>query len=168
MIKIEDYILLTKSERQSHLKLNEFCVERGCNSEQCRGLLAHILNTTVPKGHRIQACHACHNEKCNNPFHLYWGTPSENRQDAIACGAVTKNLWQATVEKHGLEKARQLHGRLGEQNPNFGKRWIYNVSEKKTMLVRLTELNSFYELGWKRGNKISLTRGGSVGHTVGS
>ena len=106
---IEEYILLPKGERQRHLKLDEACVERGAGSYYFKGLLAHLLDTTVPTGHRVHLCHACHNAKCGNPNHLYWGTAQENRQDQVENGG--KTIWERTVEKHGLEKARALQVR---------------------------------------------------------
>ena len=106
MILIETYINETQSQRQSHLKLNEPCVERGGNSENYRGLLAHLLDTSIPTGQKIHLCHACHNSKCGNPYHLYWGTSKENTADRMANGG--KTAWQNTVEKYGEEKARQM------------------------------------------------------------
>lgn len=97
-----------QEERQCHLKLNTDCVVIGTTSTQCRGLLAHYLGTTVPKGHQIQLCHACHNPACSNPEHLYWGTVSENVQDSISNGTF-KNPWDRLVEKHGIVKARKIH-----------------------------------------------------------
>ena len=108
MINIEEYILLSKGIRQSHLKLNESCLERGGLkngglSTQCKALLAHILNTTIPSGCKIHACHACNNSKCSNPYHLYWGTAKENHKDRID----QKTIWEYKVKKYGLEDARR-------------------------------------------------------------
>lgn len=94
MIKIEIYIKKTKAERQQHLKLDEACVDRqqkntNNTSTQCKGLLAYVLNTTIPNGTAIKLCHACNNARCSNPNHLYWGTNSENMQDMIAAGYVS-------------------------------------------------------------------------------
>jgi len=112
MIKIEEYILLPQQIRQAHLRLHEPCIERGggtYTSAYSRGLLAHILDTTVPHGMKIHVCHACNNGECSNPYHLYWGTPRENRLDAIACGRNDgKTVYQRTIEKYGEEKAKEL------------------------------------------------------------
>lgn len=45
---VEDYILLSRETRRSHLRLEDPCIIRGGDSFQMRGLLAHILNTTIP------------------------------------------------------------------------------------------------------------------------
>lgn len=76
---IYNYIQRPLSERQSHLNLNEQCVELGGRSTEFRALLAYELKTTIPKGmSTAYLCHACNNGKCCNPKHLYWGTPREN------------------------------------------------------------------------------------------
>ncbi len=103
MILIEEYITQPKEIRQSHIKLDEPCLERGGNSENFRGLLAHVLDTNIPKGQKIHLCHACHNAACSNVNHLYWGTSKENTQDRMANGG--KNAWENLVGKHGYAGA---------------------------------------------------------------
>jgi len=117
MEQIETYILRTKEERQKHLKLDEACIERGGNSSYCRGLLAHIHDTSIPSGKKIHVCHACHNAKCSNPWHLYWGTSSENRRDFTATGQ-DKSIWERSVEKHGLQKAKEINSQNAIGNKN--------------------------------------------------
>ena len=116
---IEEYITLPKEVRQQHLKLDESCIERGAGSYYFKGLLAHQLDTTVPTGHKIHLCHACHNAQCGNPKHLYWGTAQENRQDQVENGG--KTIWERTVEKHGLEKAKAMNSRKGNANGSGNK-----------------------------------------------
>lgn len=96
---ITEYMKLPKSLRQEHLRLDQDCIEIGGNSHQFRALMAHELKTTIPKGMRVYLCHACHNAKCSNPRHLYWGSASENLQDAYDCG----------------NRERKFYGRLSEQ-----------------------------------------------------
>ena len=114
MILIETYIIQEKSVRQAHLRLDEPCIERGGNSENYRGLLAHLLDTSIPKGQRIHLCHACHNSRCGNPHHLYWGTSKENTADRMANGG--KTVWQNTVDKYGLELATNMLKHNGKVN----------------------------------------------------
>jgi hypothetical protein len=83
MLDINEYILLSKDKRREHLKLGEPCIERGGQSMYLKGLLAHLHDTTIPAGKKIHVCHACHNGKCSNPNHIYWGTASENCLDRM-------------------------------------------------------------------------------------
>ena len=107
MIKLKEYINLSKEERQSYLKLQEPCLERGGNSTNHRGILAQFLDSDIP-GHTILLAHACNNPKCSNPHHLYWSTHYENTvEDGIKFGT-WKNPWERTVEKYGLEKALEM------------------------------------------------------------
>jgi hypothetical protein len=119
MKRIEEYILLPQSERQAHLRLDEDCLMRGGQSMYLKGLLAHILDTTIPSGKKIHVCHACHNDLCSNPNHLYWGTPKENHQDALNNGKIFG--WEAMVQKYGEEKARKMQRRPKEVTSKGGK-----------------------------------------------
>ena len=110
---IEEYIKLPKENRQKHLKLKEKCVFRNSNSIADRGLLAYFLDTTLPKGSKIQLCHACHNGDCSNPNHLYWGTARENFQDMINNGGT--NIHERTVLKYGTKSVRLIKQKAGKQ-----------------------------------------------------
>jgi hypothetical protein len=109
MKNIYEYILLPQVNRQSHLKLDEPCIERGGQSMYLKGLLAHILETTIPSGKKIHVCHACNNGQCSNPNHLYWGTPSENAVDREKYYGTT--VWDKTVKKYGIDEARRMQGK---------------------------------------------------------
>jgi len=108
MMDIVDYIKLPQSVRQEHLRLDEDCIIRGGQSMYLKGLLAHLRDTTIPSGRKVHVCHACHNELCSNPNHIYWGTPSENALDAVANGR--KSIWECMVEKYGEKEARRMQG----------------------------------------------------------
>lgn len=112
MRQIEEYIKLSQKSRQEHLKLDEPCLERGGQSMYLKGLLAHILDTTIPSGKKIHVCHACNNSACSNPNHLYWGTASENAIDRD--NHYGKTIWDKMVEKHGLEEAKLIQSRTSD------------------------------------------------------
>lgn len=114
MILIEEYITLPVGTRKKHIELDDQCIERGGPqngglSSYCKGLMAHLLDTSIPSGHKIHICHACNNEKCSNPKHLYWGTARENSLDRMNNG--DKTVWQKVVEKYGIEEARKINAK---------------------------------------------------------
>lgn len=111
MIDIKEFITRSREDRRSHLKLNEPCLERGGNSTIHKGVLAEYMNTTIPSG-RILLCHACHNSKCSNPRHLYWGTDKDNLAiDRQQQPGGHKNPWERMVEKYGYEGACRMNAR---------------------------------------------------------
>ena len=116
MIDVKNFIKEPKSVRQLHLCLDEKCVERGGNSTNHKGILAQYLDSTIPSG-RILLCHACNNDKCSNPKHLYWGTDKENiTQDNLNW----KSVWAKMIEKYGYEEACKRQSR-GDKAANGGK-----------------------------------------------
>jgi len=111
MILVEEFIKLSRDERRTHLKLEEPCCERGGNSTNHKGVLAQYLNTTIPAG-RILLCHACHNAKCSNPGHLYWGTDKDNLAiDRAEQPGGWKTPFERSVEKYGYDEACQRNSR---------------------------------------------------------
>lgn len=113
MILTEDLIQLTKNERQQHLDLKEECLERGDNSTNHKGVLAQYLDTDIPKGYRVLLCHACNNDKCSNPKHLYWGSPKDNAEDAIIHGS-RSNFYEAVLKKHGVDGLAKINAKRAE------------------------------------------------------
>jgi hypothetical protein len=108
LIIVEEYIKKSLKFRQKHLNLNENCVLRGGNSTKLQGLLAFFLDTSIPEKYsKILLCHACGNEKCGNPKHLYWGTQKENVQDAKRHGTF-KSGWENLILKYGEKEAREI------------------------------------------------------------
>ena len=133
MRPVTEYIKETREERRSHLNLSSPCFERGGNSpSEYKGLLAWVLKTTIPcVGDKIDLCHACHNKKCSNPAHLYWGTRKDNMQDAIergthscvtgACakggkklkGRTFEDIHGANADKRRAQLSAQMKARVG-------------------------------------------------------
>lgn len=109
---VEDLIKESREVRTQHLDLTEPCIERGGNSTVHRGVLAQYLNTNLPN--KVDLCHACHNGKCSNPKHLYWGTRKENVQDAKDNGT-WKSPWDYSVEQYGYEQACKMNSQPGNQ-----------------------------------------------------
>lgn len=130
MIIVEDWISSSKEERMQHIDLSDPCIERGGNSTVHRGVLAQYLNTNFPS--KIDLCHACHNDKCSNPRHLYWGTRKENIQDAKSNGT-WKTPWELLVEKHGYEQARKMNSRPGNTHGAGNKGKLKTEEHKKNI-----------------------------------
>jgi len=133
MILVEDWIHQSREVRTAHLQLDEACKERGGNSTVHRGVLAQYLDTNLPS--KVDLCHACHNDKCSNPKHLYWGTRKENVQDAKNNGT-WKSPWEASVEKYGYEEACKMNSRKMINNTNgFGNKGQPKSEEHKKSIA---------------------------------
>lgn len=118
MIDVFEFITRSREERRQHLQLDEACCERGGNSTNHKGVLAQFLNTSIPSG-RILLCHACHNAKCSNPKHLYWGTDHDNLAiDRVEQPGGFKTGWMHLVEKYGYEEACKRNSRKMKNNTN--------------------------------------------------
>jgi hypothetical protein len=115
MIHLKEYILLPKEIRQTHIDITAPCVDRGGNSTNHKGVLAQYINSDIPSG-RILLCHACGNEKCSEPRHLYWGTDRENIVEDGTKFGTWKNPWERQVEKYGYEEACKRNSRVKEGN----------------------------------------------------
>lgn len=103
---VNKILKLSREEKRQHLDLSEPCIEIGGNSTQFRGVLSHHLKVTIPLGHKLVLCHACHNGKCSNPRHMYYGSHRDNILDEQENGTY-KSIWERKVEKYGEEGARE-------------------------------------------------------------
>lgn len=148
---INEYIQRDKEKRQSHLDLEEQCYELGTNSKECRGLLAYYLGTTVPRGLKIVLCHACNNNACSNPKHLYWGTAKENRMDSN--DKTNERVRKALKEKYGENwkdivgrKAYRVNKERHERMRNPSKCTTEDINEIRRKLSK----SKPEKPGWKR------------------
>lgn len=132
MILVEQWIKESKVVRTQHLNLEQPCVERGGNSTVHRGVLAQYLDTNFPS--KVDLCHACHNDKCSNPRHLYWGSRKENIQDAKDNGT-WKTPWESIVAKYGYEEACRRQGRIGNTNGTGNKDNTLSAEHKKNIAL---------------------------------
>ena len=114
-VDILKYLELSREERRAHLDLDSPCVEIGGNSTMCRAMLAHIHNTTIGDGRKCHVCHACHNDACTNPGHLYWGTPRDNWLDSVENGTHA-SVKSRCIAKYGLEGYSEMQRRNGRHN----------------------------------------------------
>lgn len=81
------------------------------------------LNTTChPLGMKTgYLCHACHNSKCSNVLHLYWGTAKENSKDCITNNPdLPKKIARILKQKHGEDYYKKL-GKNGKNGWKLNK-----------------------------------------------
>ena len=141
--------------RQQHVDLHQPCLYRGGTSQHHKGVLAQFLDTEI-YGRPVDLCHKCGNGECSNPRHLYWGTRSENVQDAITAGTM-KSMWIKLVEKVGLEEARnQQRTRSNDANRRRQKEGLEHPHTGTTIIndgVVMRRWPNTIEIpsGWVRG-----------------
>jgi len=139
MKKLTEYIQLTKEQRQEHINLDEDCIIRGGMSTHFRGILAHYLDTDL-NTQKIDCCHACNNEACCNPKHLYWGTRSENVLDSYEANPDIKNKLSSNM--------------LGKKNPNYDiKPWRNVAIKTHANMLNIWKsaeyiYKNYFEKGW--------------------
>ncbi len=119
MIDVTEFIKQSREDRRVHLQLDEACCERGGTSTQHKGVLAEFLETTIPSG-RILLCHACHNGKCSNPKHLYWGTDKDNLAIDREEQGGHKTPWQRMIDKYGEEEAHRIQRENAKSSASAG------------------------------------------------
>lgn len=157
MENIAVYILLSKKERQQHLKLEQLCSEIGGDSVQFRGLLAYSVKTTIPSGQGILLCHACGNGKCSNVNHLYWGTTTENIEDAKIHGT-WKNRYQRALDKHGQKEMSRILSEAGKASANKRRITTKEMWESRRELFDSVDKN-------RRGWVTALAKKTGLSHT---
>jgi len=118
----EEYMSQPKTVRQSHLDLNDKCIERIFETQYrqsgysyyLKGLLAHVLDTNIPllnkDGVKVVLAHACNNAKCANPKHLYWGTYKENIEDS-------GNAYERNLKKNGKQFIIDTARKVAKERP---------------------------------------------------
>jgi len=122
-INLKEYMKLPQDKRQIHLDLTDDCLEIGAGSKENRALLAIHLNTTCHYlGKKTgYLCHACHNSKCSNVKHLYWGSAKENAQDKYNDQPdLGVKIKQINIERHGEDHYSRI-GALGHLSWKSGK-----------------------------------------------
>ena len=55
-------------------------------SRRANRVAYELVNGPIPDG--MFVCHHCDNKSCCNPAHLYAGSPKDNHDDAVECGAI--------------------------------------------------------------------------------
>tara|TARA_B100001094_G_C17625326_1_gene527816 strand:+ start:39 stop:554 length:516 start_codon:yes stop_codon:yes gene_type:complete len=137
----EEYMSLSKKERQKHLKLDEPCKERILKTQYqnsgysyyLKGLLADHLDTNIPlKNHDnipVVIAHACNNPKCANPNHLYWGTYKENLHDS-------GTSHERKVAKYGEEGANKRYSTASKKSvktckKKYGSNYYAEINDRK-------------------------------------
>lgn len=132
MKNVFDLINESKEFRQTHLDLSEPCIIRGGSSTNHKGVLAQYLDTNIPYNKhantKVLLCHACHNGRCSNPKHLYWGTYAENLDDAKIAGARSSRKGIPGSKHTPESKAKISASLLGR--PSNNKRGIGFPSHK--------------------------------------
>lgn len=129
-----DYLLLAREQRRAHLDLETPCNERGGISTMFRGLLADFLGTEIFVNKKVVLCHACHNDKCSNPKHLYWGSYKDNILDQEENGT-WKNVWQRRIDKYGLEEAKRMQANGSQSKAGKGNKGKPKSEEHKKKIA---------------------------------
>lgn len=167
MIPIMEHMKLSREERRVHLRLDLPCVDRledkrqdrkDLNHSQAyRGILAFTRDTTLPAGRKVHACHACHNPRCSNPLHLYWGTPRDNYLDEVEAGKYIpiKERVINKLGKAGWAKAISAAGKKGGEAGRGKKKSYVPVTAFKKGVKR--PRHKYWSTGSRKGTKMPRT-----------
>ena len=135
---IRKYLERPLSERQSHLNLEEDCIEIGGDSRTSRGLMAHTFKTTL-NWHKAHVCHACGNSKCSNVNHMYWGSPKENHADQRIHGTYS-SPYQRMVNKYGEDEAKKKMSEIAKRRDRSKENII--ILDEDIIKMRLQDLQN--------------------------
>jgi len=148
MKNVEELVIrVSREERRSHLDLSMPCIFRGGSSPAFRGLLATMLDTTIPQSKEVFLCHACHNGGCSNWKHLYWGTRKDNGQDYRE-SPVWKTGWQKMLDRHGESQARTLMSKASASKATYSGGTPYSAERLCEILDVVTAVEKRW--GWKK------------------
>lgn len=136
-VNLIEYLVQDRNMRRLHLNLQQPCIEIGGDSRLFRGLLAHHLKTTIDN-RKALVCHACHNAKCSNPNHLYWGTNKDNWIDQNENGTWL-NVNDRTKAKYSENEYKQLLSSAGKKGGKAG--GGHNKLDNATIQSRLKDFN---------------------------
>jgi hypothetical protein len=57
--------------------------------------------------------------------------------------------------KKRIGNSNSIHQK-GEGNSQFGKKWIYNMEERRSIFIKENEINIYIDSGWKLGRKMEF------------
>ena len=159
-MELQEYLKKDRHERRNHLDLSSPCIEIGGDSRVCRGLMAHHLKTTM-NYRKAYVCHACHNSKCSNPLHLYWGTPTDNYLDQVENGTHA-SIYDRTKKKYhdDWDTYKQF---MVERGKKFGK--LGGGSNRLSEDISKARLEDFYADGKVWGRTARLAAKWNCSHT---
>lgn len=145
-VPLTEYMELSREIRRQHLNLSKPCVDIGGSSRSSRALLGMFLGTTCEGlGMRTgYLCHACGNEKCSNPEHLYWGTSSDNSFDKYEHQpGLGKEIFQRKINKYGKDYAKNL----SKNRVNFSS-WNKFTPKEVEIRLNLVKDIDLLSYGW--------------------
>ena len=143
---LSEYMNLTREIRRQHINLSKPCVEMGGSSRSSRALLGMYLGTTC-EGQGMKTgllCHACGNEGCSNPEHLYWGSSSDNSIDKYEHNPnLGREMFEKKLQKYGQDYVQNLC-KTRKQVVPWNKLTSQEV-DRRLYLIRDIDLTSY---GW--------------------
>jgi hypothetical protein len=177
-IKIEDWMLLSQQDRQSHLDLTTECEyyyytkdygtkkigDLYSDGEQLREAKRRLLNFHNIEefgGYNIHLAHKCDNHSnkdkvCCNPLHLYFSTAKENHND------IPEDIRKEVTSKAGKIGGKKLKGlpKSEEHKKNLSKpkNWkdetieLYRLN-METRFKNGTHINQIGQSGFQKTKK---------------